>query len=133
MPTRRILDKLTARSFKPAEGGYLLQTSHPWLVGKGPRYIVTEGQKDLLMAVIRPRHPLLLVALIFTAVLALTEAPVLVAALTSHQRTLLDDLAANIASMLLVYATLVVMIRARLRRMAPILANAMPADGGIRG
>ena len=125
MAKRSLVSRIAAKSFKPVDGGYLLVTSDPWLIGTGPAYIVTEAQKEALVAVMPPRRPLL----VFVVVLAWYEVAfglgswVALNDLVPKELFWLGNTAVGSAG---IYAFLVVMIRRKLRRMAPILANAKP-------
>jgi hypothetical protein len=50
---RGLYDGLEEISFKPVAGGYVFQTSNPWLIGPRRRYFVNEPQKTEIAARIR--------------------------------------------------------------------------------
>jgi hypothetical protein len=125
--TNRTIRKLTAKSFKPVEGGYLFRTSNPWLVGTGSHYIVNEAQKEALTTVIPPRHPLLFASMLIPwgAMFGAFSSNIgsLISAHTSDP--VMGSLCFTMAAALPQYVALVIMIRERLGRMVPILANAV--------
>jgi hypothetical protein len=78
-----LYDGLEEVAFKPVAGGYVFQTSNPWLIGRQRRYFVNETQKVEIAACIRQTMrrmtpfvlvtavliPLLLVAVVFWLVI----------------------------------------------------------------
>lgn len=48
-----LYDGLEEVAFKPVAGGYVFQTSNPWLIGPKRRYLVDEAQKAEIAACIR--------------------------------------------------------------------------------
>jgi hypothetical protein len=48
-----LYDGLEEVAFKPVAGGYVFQTSNPWLIGPHHRYFVSETQKAEIVACIR--------------------------------------------------------------------------------
>ena len=50
---RGLYDGLEELSFKPVAGGYVFQTSNPWLIGPRRRYFVNEPQKAEIAARVR--------------------------------------------------------------------------------
>lgn len=125
MAKRTLVNWIAAKSFKPVDGGYLLVTSHPWLIGTGPAFIVTGAQKEALIAVMPPRRPLLvLVVALGVYVVGLCLAAKIILAHVGPIAVI--ELGMVIATAATMYSFMVVMIRRKLRRMAPILANAKP-------
>jgi hypothetical protein len=70
-----LYDGLEEVAFKPVAGGYVFQTSSPWLIGRQRRYFVNEAQKAEIAACLRQtmrrKTPFVLVmAVLFPLVLA---------------------------------------------------------------
>jgi hypothetical protein len=128
MAKRTLVSWIAAKSFKPVDGGYLLVTSHPWLVGTGPAYIVTEAQKEALIAVMPPRRPLRMFVLLLAAMIAYGFCSGFGVSFISAEHVPIALFKFGMMAVFgaAMYAFLVVMIRRKLRRMAPILANARP-------
>jgi hypothetical protein len=128
MAKSTLVSRIAATSFKPVDGGYLLVTSHPWLVGTGPAYIVNEAQKEALIAVMPPRRPFLDFALLLAAMIAVLFGSALGAVVIAvHNGPTMIYLLGLITVLgPAMYAFLVIMIRRKLRRMATILAHAKP-------
>jgi hypothetical protein len=125
MAKSTLVSWIAARSFKPVDGGYLLVTSHPWLLGTGPAYIVNETQKEALIAVMPPRRPFLVFALLLAAMIAFIFGSALGAtAIAAHPLIYRFGLMTVAGAGM--YVFLVVMIRRKLRRMTTILAHAKP-------
>jgi hypothetical protein len=51
--------EIEAVLFKPTAGGYVFQAANPWVFGPMTRYVVSEAQKSELLAIIKPRRPVL--------------------------------------------------------------------------
>ena len=128
MGKRTLVSWIAAKSFKPVDGGYLLVTSHPWLAGTGPAYVVTEAQKEALIAVMPPRRPLVTFGLLLGAMIAYQVCAGLgVSVIVAHHLPIAPYEFGMMALLgAAMYAFLVLMTRRKLRHMAPILANARP-------
>jgi hypothetical protein len=119
--------------FKPIAGGYLFQRPNPWVFGRTTRYIVSEAQREGILAVIRPRRPVLRVAVITAAVLAWAiAAATIVWALSPHADPTASDALAIFALVLLpIYGAWVVALQRNLRRIEPFIAGALRTNERI--
>lgn len=94
---------------------------------KPAHYIVTEAQKEALIAVIPARHSLLFATLLTAWCVMCGIGGSHLASISAHQPTMNDHLGIMIAAGVPYYVATVVMIRNRSRRMAPLLASAARA------
>ena len=121
--------------FHPVEGGYLLETPNPWIFGRGPRFIVTEAQRSALLNLMRARRAGLRITLSVAGLLAFTVVVSLLWWLFSgHDNPTGFDLVGMTVTLLgPLYIAAVVMVRRHLRRIAPILAAAVPTQARLTG
>jgi hypothetical protein len=128
-----VATEIEAVLFKPAVGGYVFQAPNPWVFGPTRRYIVTATQKAELLAIIRPRRPVLWTAGIVIGIL-LWAAAVATAMwiVFGHDQPTAADL--GIMSVLILvptYLAWVTKLQRNLRRMQPIIAAARRTEERI--
>ena len=118
--------EIEAAMFKRMGDHYAFQAPSEWVVGPKRRYLVTEAQKQELLAIATPQHPALRIAIVTLAVLVWAIAVSgLLWMLSAHDDpTILDLLAMAALIMLPLFLGWMVMVRRNLRRMQPILAQA---------
>ena len=104
---------------KPLAGGYLLETPNPWVFGPGRRYFVTEEQKSALLVLGAFQRPptALRIALVTAIILVIACGTVLLAWKLS--------VGIGAAFFAMPYVVMLVRIRRFLRRIAPIVADAV--------
>ena len=66
--------EIEAVMFKPVGDRYVFQAPNRWVFGRPPRYLVTDAQKQALLAIVAPPRPGLRVAIIVAGILAWTIA-----------------------------------------------------------
>ena len=125
--------KVGVASFEPVEGGYLFATANPWIFGPTRNYIVTEAQRSALLDVMSVPRPGLRLALMGVAIIVFTVVVSLLWWLFSgHENPTGSDLAGMVVTLLgPLYLAAVVLIRGHLRRIAPILAAAVPTTARL--
>ena len=119
--------------FKPVDGGFLFETPNPWIFAPGRRYVVTEAQRSALVDIITPRRPVLLVVVISVLLVVLGAGiGLLWWRIGGHENpTARDLLGMIVTAAVLVYPAGVVLVRRHLRRIAPIVAGAVPTQAKL--
>lgn len=118
--------EIEAVLFKPVGDRYVFQAPNPWVFGRKSRYLVTEAQKQALLAIVTPRRPVLRIAVITAAILLWTVAVATMCwAVSPHDNpTAIDALAMFVLIVVPIFGALIVALQRNLRRMRPILAGA---------
>ena len=118
--------EIQAVLFKQVGDRFVFQAPNPWVFGSKNRYLVTETQKQELMAIVTPRRPLLRIAIITAGILLWTvAAATIVWAVSPHEDPrALDALAMFVLIVVPIFGALIVALQRNLRRMQPILAGA---------
>lgn len=116
--------------FKRMGDGYLFETPNPWIFAPGRRYLVSEAQKAELIGMMTPRRAGLRIVLASAAAIAFgCGLGALWWKIAGHDYpTALDQLGMAITGLVPIYFLAVVLIRRHLRRIAPIVAAALPTD-----
>ena len=120
--------RLAEALFKPLDGGYLFETPNPWILAPGRRYLVTEAQKAALLGTFRPLPTMLRIVLLSIVVMAIACGVALLWWKISPRMnpTARDGLGMGAAFVAAIYVAMLVKVRRYLRRLAPILAAAVP-------
>lgn len=118
--------EIQAVLFKPVGDRFVFQAPNPWVFGRKSRYLVTEAQKQELLAIVTPRRPVLRVAVIAVAILLWTVAVATMCwAVSPHDDpTAIDVLVMSALIIVPIFGALIVALQRNLRRMQPILAGA---------
>ena len=125
--------EIEAVLFKPAGDRYVFQAPNRWVFGRKDRYLVTDAQKQELLAIVAPPRPALRVAIIVAVVLAWTLAVSGFMWMVSphDEPTAADVLVMAVLIIGPLFLALVMMLQRNLRRMQPILAGAPRTDERI--
>ena len=118
--------EIQAVLFKPVGDRFVFQAPNPWVFGRKSRYLVTDAQKQELLAIVTPRRPMVRIAVITAAILLWTVAVATICwAVSPHDDpTALDALVMAVLIILPIFGALIVALQRNLRRMQPILAGA---------
>ena len=118
--------EIQAVLFKQVGDRFVFQAPNPWVFGRKSRYLVTEAQKQELLAIVTPRRPIRRIAVITAAILLWTVAVATFCwAVSPHNDpTALDAFAMFVLIVVPIFGALVVALQRNLRRMQPILAGA---------
>jgi hypothetical protein len=119
--------------FKPIDGGFLFETPNPWIFAPGRRYVVTETQRSALLEIITPRRPVLRIVVISSLLVALgVGVGLLWWRIGGHENpTALDLLGMIVTAVVPLYVAGLVAVRRYLRRLAPIVAGAIPTQAKL--
>ena len=120
--------RLTQAYFKPLADGYLFETSSPWLLAPCRHYFVTEEQKSALLGVLRPGPSTLHIVLTATIIMVITCGIALLwwKLLPHMNPTTPDAFGMGALFLIALYVALVLKVRRFLRRIAPVVADAVP-------
>jgi hypothetical protein len=118
--------EIEAVLFKPTAGGYVFQAANPWVFGPMTRYIVSEAQKSELLAIIKPRRPVLWTTGIIAGILLWAGlVATLMWAVSGHDQPTAADFGMMSALILVpIYLAWVVKLQRNRRRMQPIISTA---------
>ena len=67
-------DNVRSALFKAVPGGWVFRSPNPWVFGDTPHYLVDDAQKTQIEAILTPRRPAVLAALLIGGLLAWTVA-----------------------------------------------------------
>ena len=120
--------RLMQAHFKPLADGYLFETAHPWIFGPTRRYFVTEEQKTALLGTFQRPPTALRIALISIILMVMACGFALLWwKISLHEPlTALDGIGIGAAVLMTLYVVTLVRVRRFLRRVAPIVADAVP-------
>jgi hypothetical protein len=118
--------EIEAVLFKKFGDRYVFQAPNPWAFGRKSRYLVTDAQKQELLAIVMPRRPVVRIAAITIGILLWTAAAsTIMWAVSPHADPTVSDAVAMFVLILVpIFLALVVALQRNLRRMQPILAGA---------
>ena len=125
--------EIEAVMFKPAGDRYVFQAPSRWVFGRTCRYLVTDAQKQDLLAIVAPPRPGLRVAMIVAVILGWTIAVSSFMWMVSphDEPTAADVLVMAVLILGPLFLAFALMLRQKLRRMQPILAGAPQTDERI--
>ena len=120
--------------FKPVSGGYVYGAPNAWLFGSREHFLVTEGQKAAILAIIASstRSLLWITGISWIALSALLGTALSLWAYRSgYHAAGLNGVSAMIAMILSIYPAFVISRQLLLRRLRPVLATLPPTNERI--
>jgi hypothetical protein len=135
-------DAIEAMIFKPATGGgFLFQAPKPWLFGQARNYLVSEAQKDEILAVMAPSAPAwrryaVVAALILGPVIWALAIVTLLWAISDHDEPTFGEVIAMMVLILVpilgaLFLTVAWSAQVKLARLAPLIGALQPTDERI--
>jgi hypothetical protein len=125
-----ITEDIFKLKFTPMDGGFLLETPSPWLLGPRRRYVVTEDQKATLTTSAQSKRAGLGYLLVMAGIAAICSG-LLTLWSAVHLGAVRAELAAlNQVLIVAIYASAVLLAHRQLRRIEAVVGAAVPSRDG---
>jgi hypothetical protein len=120
--------------FRAAPGGWVFRSPNPWVFGDTPHYLVNDSQKAQIEAIIAPRRPGVVAAVLIAGVLAwVLLVATFMRALSGHGNPTTADISVMVVLIVLpLIALLPIAGLIQRRRLRPVLAGAALKLSGFR-
>jgi hypothetical protein len=119
-------DSLKGALFKAVPGGWVFRSPNPWVFGDTPHYLVNDAQKAQIEAIIAPRRPGVVVAVLIGSIFAwMLAVATFMWAFSGHENPTPGDIGVMVVLICLpVVALLPIAGLIQRRRLRPVLAAA---------